>query len=251
LCRNENDLTIGHCSHDRDSPTKTGCVKKFIASARYFLFFASLLVAASLVPCFIAGCNARLTKGHPHRDYVFEAFGDALPPDFLAVAFLDSANGAAIEDGLQNHPFDSESGWNRRCSWLEDRDPGSFSYAHSAAAALPFLSNPPRDQLLALALEHVDAGVQMEGAWAAGKLGSEAGLNILVQFSQDVSPLRHRTTLFSPTRSRRSHPSQSARTIVSSQGQLRMLAGASQRAWPSAGRTGNRRFSATRLATKS
>ncbi|NLS98208.1 MAG: hypothetical protein GXX96_39265 [Planctomycetaceae bacterium] len=130
---------------------------------------------------------ALVSGGHPQRDYVFRALADPLPSGFLAVAFLDSANGAAIDGGLQEHPFDSQAGWNRLQSWLEDSDPDHASYAHSATAALPFISNPARDQLLALAMEHSDTGVQMEAAWAAGKLGREGGMKVLARFCLDVS----------------------------------------------------------------
>lgn len=124
---------------------------------------------------------------HPHRDLVFDALSDPLPPDFLGVALLDSANGAAMEGELDQHPFDSEAGWKQLEQWLEDRDSENFSYAHSATASLPFMSNPAGDRLLALAMDHVDPGVQMEAAWAAGKLGREAGLKILTRFCLDVN----------------------------------------------------------------
>jgi len=127
------------------------------------------------------------SEGHPHRDYVFKALSDPLPPDFLGVALLDSANEAALKGGLPRHPYDSEAGCKRLQSWLEDRDPEHFSYAHSATAALPFLTNPSRDQLLALAMDHTDASVQMEAAWAAGKLGSEVGLKVLARSCLDVN----------------------------------------------------------------
>lgn len=127
------------------------------------------------------------SEGHPHRAYVFEALSDPLPPDFLAVALLNSANRAAIEGELQRHPFDLSAGWQRLRGWLEDRDPEHFGYAHSATAALPFVSNPQRDQLLALAMDHVNASVRIEAAWAAGKLGREAGLKILARYCLDVS----------------------------------------------------------------
>lgn len=126
------------------------------------------------------------SKDHPHRDLVFEALGDPLPSEFLAVALLDSANHAAIEGDLQHHPFDSAEGHKRLQNWLEDRDPENSSYAHSATAALPFVSNPARDQLLALAMDHVNSGVQIEAAWAAGRLGREGGLKVLSRFCLDV-----------------------------------------------------------------
>lgn len=130
---------------------------------------------------------AVFSEGHPQRDYVFRALSNPLPSGFLAVALLDSANRAAIAGELQQHPFDSQAGWKQLQSWLEDSDPDHAGYAHSATAALPFISNPARDQLLALAMEHSDTGVQMEAAWAAGELGREAGLKVLARFCLDVN----------------------------------------------------------------
>ena len=127
------------------------------------------------------------SEGHPHLGYVCEALSDPLPRGFLAVALLDCSNGAAIRGELQRHPFDSQAGWKQLRAWLEDRDPDHFSYANSATASLPFVSNPPRDQLLALATDHVDVGVQIEAAWAAGKLSREAGLKTLARFCLDLN----------------------------------------------------------------
>lgn len=122
---------------------------------------------------------------HPQSNYVFESLTDP-PPGFLAIALLDSANAAAIAGWLSRHPFDSDAGRERLEAWLTDSDPEHASYAHSATAALPFISNPDRDQLLALALDHVNSSVQIEAAWAAAKLGREAGLKILARYCQDV-----------------------------------------------------------------
>lgn len=124
---------------------------------------------------------------HPHADFVFDALSSPLPPGFIAIALLDSANAAAIAGDLHHHPFDSEEGYERLRAWLTDRQPDHFSYAHSATATLPFIDNPPRDELLALAMDHLDAGVQLEAAWAAGKLGREAGLKLLARFACDVN----------------------------------------------------------------
>ncbi|HVX64197.1 MAG TPA: hypothetical protein VHC19_26480, partial [Pirellulales bacterium] len=132
-----------------------------------------------IMSCFAAG--------HPHAEFVFQALSDPLPTDFLAVALLDAANQAARESGLEHHPFDSEPGWQRLEACLQDPVSEHFSYAHSATAALPFMTNPPRDQLLALAMDHADAGVQMEAAWASAKLGREAGLRILARYCLDVN----------------------------------------------------------------
>jgi hypothetical protein len=122
------------------------------------------------------------STNHPCQDYVFAALSDPLPPDFLAVALLDSANAAALDGELRRHPFDTPAGCEQLRNWLEDRDPSHFSYADSAAAALPFLFSAQRDRLLALAMSHTDADVRLEAAWAAAKFERPAGLDLLVQF---------------------------------------------------------------------
>ncbi|MFN3151358.1 HEAT repeat domain-containing protein [Bremerella sp.] len=127
------------------------------------------------------------SEEHPQREFVLQALSDPLPTGFLAIGLLDSANGAKINGAFDQHPFDSPAGTKMLRGWLEDPDPEKFSYAHSATAALPFISNPPRDELLALAMDHPDAGVQMEAAWAAGELGRESGLEILAKFCLDVN----------------------------------------------------------------
>lgn len=126
------------------------------------------------------------TGDHPHRGTVIRELSDPIPDGFIGISFLDACNAAAIEGMLTDHPFDSHDGMRRLRGWLEDRDPENFSYAHSATAALPFLTSDSRDDLLAFAMDHVDAGVQMEAAWAAAKLGRPAGVRLLSQYCLDV-----------------------------------------------------------------
>jgi hypothetical protein len=130
---------------------------------------------------------AQFSHEHPHREYVFDALSEPMPPGFIGVALLDSANSAAIVGTLPRHPFNSASGRKRLQDWLEDDDPERASYAHSTTAALPFIDEPDRNRLLELALDHFDAGVQMEAAWAAARLGREAGLRILARDCLDVN----------------------------------------------------------------
>ncbi len=127
------------------------------------------------------------TERHPERDFVFEALRDPLPSGFIAMSLLDVVNEQAIDGSWDDHLFDSLTGKEQLHSWLADNDPENYSYAHSATAALPFISNPERDQLLALAMDHADTSVQMEAAWASGKLGSEAGMKVLGRFCLDIN----------------------------------------------------------------
>jgi hypothetical protein len=122
---------------------------------------------------------------------LFEELRDPLPPDFLGVSLLDCANTAQREGASDGHPFDSPAGVIQLEQWLSDKDEDHSSYAISAAAALPFLTSPDRDRLLTLALDHASKEVQMEAAWAAAKLGREAGIRWLSRSCLDPA-LSHR-----------------------------------------------------------
>ncbi len=93
---------------------------------------------------------------HPHAIRLVTELSDPLPTGFLAVALLDCANALAIggKDVNVAHPFNSDAGIKQLNAWLTSEDESEYSYAHSAAAAIPFIRKPDREQLLALALDH-------------------------------------------------------------------------------------------------
>ena len=125
-------------------------------------------------------------EDHPYSEKVWNSLSDPLPDAFLAVGLLDSANRAAIAGAEFHHPFDSEEGTRRLHDWLTSKKEEEYSYAHSATAALPFISKPARDQLLPLAMDHPEVEIQMEAAWASAKLGSNSGVKMLARFCEDV-----------------------------------------------------------------
>lgn len=122
---------------------------------------------------------------HPEKDLLFRELSDPLPQGFIGVSLLDAANALLIAGDSMTHPFDTEEGRERLRAWLTSSDPEQFSYAHSATAALPFISSPVQDELLDLAMNHPDAGVQMEAAWAAAKLGRLGALERLIERARD------------------------------------------------------------------
>lgn len=126
-------------------------------------------------------------EDHPGIDYLAEELRSSIPTGFCGVAFLDCMNRAAIAGKLDSHPFDSETGKSMLEQWLVSRDEGQFSYAHSATVALPFISNPERDRLLAVAMDHAHQGIQMEAAWASAKLGSESSIKFLARLCLDLN----------------------------------------------------------------
>jgi hypothetical protein len=114
---------------------------------------------------------------------VASALGEPLPPGFIAVALLDLANTLAREHGVTSHPFDTAQGRELLRAFLTDKDPEHFSYAHSAAASLPFLTDSR--EFFTLAQEHPDVAIRMEAAWAAARGGDALALARLQDWSRD------------------------------------------------------------------
>lgn len=106
---------------------------------------------------------------------------------FIRIAFLDYANYRARHGLIAAHPFDTYEGRSQLRVWLESRDPDDYSYAHSAAASLPFIDRREAEALAPLTDDHADVAVQMEGAWARAKLGDAAGVARLSQLSSHPS----------------------------------------------------------------
>lgn len=124
---------------------------------------------------------------HPLHRELFIGLGEPPPGGFIGVSLLDAANAALIAGADFPHPFGGPEGVKRLRAWLRDLDPESFSYAHSATAALPFIPEPFRTELLELAMDHPDTGVSMEAGWACGKIGSERGIRRLADYATRVN----------------------------------------------------------------
>ena len=122
---------------------------------------------------------SQFDRDHPHRLLLCEALRDPLPSGYVLVAYLDFVNALVREGEVLSHPFDSKEGHRNMRHWLTSSDPDQYTYAHSATASLPYIARPNRDELLALALDHCEPRVQLEGAWASASLGAEAGVRYL------------------------------------------------------------------------
>ena len=116
---------------------------------------------------------------HPWQSEIIEALRDPLPDGFSGIAYLDLSNTVARSGKLVRHPFDNEAGLALLEAWLLDKDEERSSFAHTAAATIPFLSPSAREKVQALADQHPDRGVQLEAAWAAAACGVERGFQTL------------------------------------------------------------------------
>lgn len=124
-------------------------------------------------------------ENHPQAAALADALRDPLPTHFAAVAYLDLCNMLARRELLPKHPFDTAAGREKLEAWLTDSTPDNFSFAVSAAAALPFVGTKARNALAALAMDHADAQVQTEAAWASAYRGGTAGLKFLARLCED------------------------------------------------------------------
>ena len=124
---------------------------------------------------------------HPLRLALCDRLRDPLPGGFAGIAYLDFANAFAREGFIDDHPFDTPEGLERLLAFLRNSDPEAFGAALGAASALPFIEAKAREPLLALAMDHSSTKVQLEGAWAAAKLGSEAGVRFLARMCLDLN----------------------------------------------------------------
>lgn len=124
-------------------------------------------------------------ENHPHGPALVEALREPLPDGFAAITLLDLANTLSRQNRLKQHPFNTTAGRVRLEQWLTDSNPDHFSYAHSAAAALPFIDTGARNSLAALAMDHPATNVQMEAAWASAYRGGTAGLTFLARLCED------------------------------------------------------------------
>lgn len=136
----------------------------------------------------------RFAEQHPHSKHLFASLSHPLPEGNIALALLHSSNRAAELGNLKSHPFDSPEGheWLREAIAVEN--PANSYVPCLAAAALPYISDPPRQELLAAALDHCEAAVQIEAARAAAKLGLLEGLKRLAQACADVRLSRRAQT---------------------------------------------------------
>lgn len=125
------------------------------------------------------------TASHPEKELLYRSFQESLPDDFMAIALLDAANGVLIQGDSMSHPFDTVEGKQRLKKWLSCTDPDEYSYAHSATAALPFISLPEQGSLLEMARNHPDIGVRLEAQWAAAKMGNAEAVERLAKHCLD------------------------------------------------------------------
>ncbi len=134
----------------------------------------------------------QMDDGHRAWRRLYDGLREPLPEGVLGVAYLDFASGHVSRAGLDDHPFASPAGVAKLHAWLSDPDEEHFSRAHSAAAALPFLPEASRKELLALADAHPDIMVRMEAAWARAKSGDERGRRQLQDWCRDAKVSRRR-----------------------------------------------------------
>lgn len=132
------------------------------------------------------GIVGSFSEDHPFRERWLRAVQRRIPEGNIGKALLESSNTICVDNENASHPFDSPQGKALLKQWLDEKDPKKFDMAHSAAVALAFIKGNDIDELFALALQHPNRDVQLEGAWAAGRSGREDGIQALADACLDV-----------------------------------------------------------------
>ena len=120
-----------------------------------------------------------VADGHPWRNEIVDALREPLPRHFAGASYLDVANEAAERGELTRHPFDTDTGMAWMEVWLTSPDTADCSYAVSATASIPYLSEDNSAQIRELAQAHSFLEVQLEEARVAAVDGEERGLSKL------------------------------------------------------------------------
>lgn len=129
----------------------------------------------------------QLDAGHPLSSYLVEELRIPLPTGSLGIAYLECANRLAEARVLKDHPFDTDEGCEQLVMWLRAVEcPQAARAAHAVAASLAFLDQRRCRDVLALALDHQCATVQIEAAAATVRLGNQAGQKMLLRWCQDA-----------------------------------------------------------------
>jgi len=119
-------------------------------------------------------------------DIIVNKLEGQLPGEFLGICYLDMLNSVCRkDDSFGPHPFSCPEGVARLEHYLTGDDPGYYSYAVSATAALPFLMESAWKKLLPIAVSHPDKTVQIEALWAGAKLGDKDCQAKLIEFAKD------------------------------------------------------------------
>jgi len=133
------------------------------------------------------GIFQQLRDNDPILPNLIRRLSRPLPNGFARVAFLDWANRLARTGVITKHPFNSVVGIAQLGVWLASQQEDDYSFAHSAAAAIPFVAEPTQTELLQRAMSHAEISVQMEGAWASIRLGNDRGRACLIQHCLDYN----------------------------------------------------------------
>ncbi len=119
---------------------------------------------------------------HPARHYFCQALRDPLPPAIIGAAYLNLCNRLALAGELLDHPFNTPTGHEILRELLRY---APASVAQAAATAIPFVHDLPQKELLELGLSHPGGWVELEAAWAAGRLDHQDGYRRLQEICRD------------------------------------------------------------------
>lgn len=125
------------------------------------------------------------TKKHAWVDALVDGLKDEIPGGMIGILFLDLCTLQSSAKQLREHPFNSPLGIRRMTSWLNQEDEGRVSYAISTCAALAFLPESLRAQLLEVADQSPEPEVRIAASKARIEANDESGFDQLKEIGND------------------------------------------------------------------
>lgn len=117
--------------------------------------------------------------------FFIETLADEVPEGFIGIAYLDMLNELAAGNYIREYPLNTQRGYEYLTRLFLSKKPEEYSYAASAAAALPFLKEEYFCELIELAVKHVFIDVVLVAAWAGSKRNYADYEARLVEFARD------------------------------------------------------------------
>lgn len=124
-------------------------------------------------------------KKHAWVDALVDGLKDEMPGGMIGILFLDLCTLQSSAKQLPEHPFKSPLGIQRMTAWLNQEGGSRVSYAISTCAALEFLPESIRAQLLEVADQSPEPEVRIAAAKARIEANDKSGFDRLKEIGND------------------------------------------------------------------
>lgn len=123
---------------------------------------------------------------HPNAVEICDVLHHNIPSGFCGLAYLRFASGLVETGRISKHPADTPACIKLIEQTLSGLDPENVTDVRVAITALPYIREPERTRLFALAREHQDIFAQIDTARALSAAGFEEGVRRLAELCRNI-----------------------------------------------------------------